>query len=384
MLIIKNVAVYAPSYLGIKDILICHDKIEWIGESIHDCSFPCRIIDGTGLLAVPGFIDQHIHVTGGGGEGSFHTRTPEVSLSELITAGITTAIGLLGTDGMTRSAENLYAKTAALNEEGVTAYMLTGAYGYPGPTITGVYERDITFIKEVLGIKLAISDHRAPNVSQQELIRLASDARVAGMLSGKSGIVTLHMGDAPQGLSPVFQILKETAIPVTVLRPTHVNRNAALLEEGFRYLEMGGYIDLTCRMPGQPSPGDCVIEAIKRGLPTSHITFSSDGHGSWSSYAPDGTLLKIGVSGVDSIYCELKYMVQKLSLSLEEALPYITSNAADALKLSPNKGRITAGADGDILLLDKSLKLQTVIARGQVMMDGGNLKVQGTYEKKLD
>lgn len=383
MIIIKNVAVYAPSYLGLKDILICHDKIEWIGHRLPDLPlpYPCQTIDGTGLLAAPGFIDQHVHVTGGGGEGSFHTRTPEVQLSELIKGGITTVIGLLGTDGITRSVENLYAKTIALNEEGITAYMLTGSYGHPGPSVTGSSARDITFIKEALGMKLALSDHRAPNVTLPELIRIASDARVAGMLSGKPGTVTLHMGDALQGLAPVFQILNETSLPVTVIRPTHINRNPALLEEGYQFLEMGGYIDYTCRMPGQPSPGDCIMEARKRGLPLSHITFSSDGHGSWSSYATDGTLLEIGVSGVDSMCCELKYMVQELSLSLEESLPYLTSNVADALKLSPQKGRIKTGADADILLFDKELGLHTVLAKGQVVMKEGILKVHGTYER---
>ena len=43
--------------------------------------------------------------------------------------------------------------------------MMTGAYGYPGPTITGEADRDIVFIEKVLGVKLAISDHRAPNLS---------------------------------------------------------------------------------------------------------------------------------------------------------------------------------------------------------------------------
>lgn len=167
-----------------KDILICNEKIELIEDKIEGLPGNCRVMDGEGLLLAPGMIDQHIHVTGGGGEGSFHTRTPELALSEMIKGGITTAVGLLGTDGITRSVENLYAKTAALNEEGVTAYMLTGAYGYPGPSITGEPDRDIMFVKEVLGMKLALSDHRAPNVTPGQLMQISGRVRVAGMLSG--------------------------------------------------------------------------------------------------------------------------------------------------------------------------------------------------------
>src|SRR5699024_8762235 len=143
----------------------------------------------------PGFVDQHVHLTGGGGEGSFHTRAPEARLSELIAGGVTTVVGLLGTDGITRSVENLLAKVKALREEGITAYCLTGSYGWPSVTVTGDLRKDIVFVEEILGLKLAVSDHRAPNISVEDLIRAASDVRVAGMLSGKAGILTLHMGD---------------------------------------------------------------------------------------------------------------------------------------------------------------------------------------------
>ena len=213
MLLIKNAEVYTPEYIGKKDILICNEKIECISDEIREVPFEHEILDGTGMILTPGLIDQHVHVTGGGGEGSFHTRTPELQLSELVEGGITTVVGLLGTDGITRSVGNLYAKIMALNEEGVSAYMLTGAYGYPGPTITGEADKDIVFIEKVLGVKLAVSDHRAPNVTVDELIHLASKTRVAGMLSGKPGIVTLHMGDAKAALAHVFEALEKTAIP---------------------------------------------------------------------------------------------------------------------------------------------------------------------------
>ena len=382
MLLIKNVEVYSPVYMGRKDVLVCNDKIEWISDNIDKMPEHCQILDGEDQLLVPGIIDQHVHITGGGGEGSFHTRTPELQMSEMIESGVTTVVGLLGTDGMTRSVENLYAKAAALNEEGVTAYMLTGAYGFPSPTITGEVDRDIVFIKEVLGGKLAISDHRAPNITVDELIHLASKTRVAGMMSGKPGAVILHIGDEPEGFDPVYEALEKSGIPIRVFRPTHVNRNAKLLETGYGFLEKGGYIDYTCGMKGQPSPGECIAEAIKRKLPTEHITISSDGHGSWSNYAEDGTLLEIGVSGIDSLFNELLYMVKKLDMPLEVSLSYMTSNVAEALNLSAQKGYVKEGADADLLMLTKDLGLQSVIARGQIMMEQGRIKKKGTYECK--
>ena len=379
MLLIKNAEVYTPEYIGKKDILICNEKIECISDEIREVPFEREILDGTGMILTPGLIDQHVHVTGGGGEGSFHTRTPELQLSELVEGGITTVVGLLGTDGITRSVGNLYAKIMALNEEGVSAYMLTGAYGYPGPTITGDADKDIVFIERVLGVKLAVSDHRAPNVTVDELIHLASKTRVAGMLSGKPGIVTLHMGDAKAALAHVFEALEKTAIPVKIFRPTHVNRNEWLLEDAYKLLKMGGYIDLTCGIHPDSRPGKCVVEAKKRGLPMKHITISSDGHGSWSNYAEDGTLLEIGVSGVDALLKELVYMVNEIGFSVSEALSYMTCNVADALNL--RKGRIAAGMDADLLLLTKDLKLCGMVARGKVLMKEAQVICKGTYEK---
>ena len=177
------------------------------------------------MRLTPGLIDRHVHVTGGGGEGSFHTRTPQVELSSILKAGITTVLGLLGTDDMSRSVENLLAKVKALKEEGITAYALCGAYGYPPVTLTGSVKKDIAFVDEIMGLKLALSDHRAPNISVDELIRLGSDVRTAGMIGGKPGFIVLHMGRGKKKLGPVFEALAETDIPVKTFQPTHMSRN---------------------------------------------------------------------------------------------------------------------------------------------------------------
>lgn len=380
MLLIKNADVYTPEHIGKKDVLIAGGKIEYIANEIKELSVPCEIIDAANLKLIPGLIDQHVHVTGGGGEGSFHTRTPEIELSELIKAGITTVVGLLGTDGVTRSVENLYAKTMALNEEGVTAYMMTGAYGYPGPTITGEPDKDIVFMEKVLGVKLAISDHRAPNLTVDEFIKLASKTRVAGMMSGKPGMVVLHMGSGKGGLGPVFEALERTDIPVSVFRPTHVGRSKNLIEEAYKLLEMGGYIDLTCGSRKAGGPTKHVLEAIKRKLPLEHITISTDGHGSWSKYDKLGKLLQIGVSSTESLMKELKHMVMEGRISLDRALPFFTSNVAEGLGVSDKKGCVKVNADADILLLNNDFELDTVIAKGKILMRNEKIIVKGIYE----
>lgn len=233
MILLKQAEVYAPEYLGIRDVLVGANRIEAIGERLEGGS-GCRVVDASGMKLVPGLIDRHVHVMGGGGEGSFHTRTPETELSDFIKAGVTTVVGLLGTDDMTRSVEGLTAKVKALKEEGMSAYALCGSYGYPPVTITGSVKKDVAFIDEILGVKLALSDHRAPNVTLDELIRLGSDVRTAGMIGGKPGFVTIHMGSGPAMLDLVFEALEKTDIPVKTFQPTHMGRNEKLFDQGIR------------------------------------------------------------------------------------------------------------------------------------------------------
>ena len=377
MIVLQQADVYVPDFAGRQDILIAGGQIVKMAEHL-DCR-EAEVIDARGKIAVPGLIDQHIHITGGGGEGSFHTKTPEVQLSALIEGGITTAVGLLGTDGFSRSVENLISKAKALKEEGLSVVCLTGSYSYPSVTLTGDVKKDILFIDEVIGVKLALADHRSSNVTLEELIRLASDVRVAGMLSGKAGIVTLHMGDDPQGLNKVFDALKQTAIPAKVFHPTHVTRNPVLFEQALEFLRLGGWIDLTAGSSREKSCGDYIEIAKQRGLDTSWITLSSDGQGSWSNYDECGSLTQIGVSSVQALHQQLVRMVKENHFDLAEALSYVTSNPADALQLK-HKGRLQEGMDADIVLLDEDLAVDTVIARGKLMMKDRQLLVRGTYE----
>ncbi len=379
MILLKRADVYAPEHLGIRDVLVCGGQIEAIGENLQGGS-GCQIIDAGGLRLTPGLVDQHVHITGGGGEGSFHTRTPQIQLSSIIRSGITTVLGLLGTDDVSRSIEDLAAKAKALNEEGITAYALCGAYGYPSVTITGSVKKDIAFIHEIIGVKLALSDHRAPNVTTDELIRLGSDARTAGMLSGKAGIVVLHMGNGKHHLDQVFEALKRTEIPVKTFRPTHVARDQGLLESSFRLAKMGGYVDITCEPESPGKMLGLMDMARSAGVPMDRLTFSSDGQGSWSNYDHQGNLLEMGVTDVGNMYTQLVQLVNEGGFSLSQALPFFTSNVARALELYPRKGCICQGADADLLLLRGDMTLDTVLARGAVMMQGGRLLARGTYE----
>lgn len=379
--LIKNIDVYAPKSIGINDILICGNKIIEVGKNL-DYSFKnIKKIDGSGKKAVPSFIDQHIHVLGGGGEGGYRTRVPEVNLSELLRGGVTTLVGLLGTDCITRNVESLVAKTKALKEYGLTAYCLTGGYEYPSPTITGCVKKDIVMIEEIIGIKLAISDHRSSSVTMNELEKMALSARVGGMLSGKAGYLKLHMGNADAGLDLVFDILKKGEIPTQIFRPTHVGRKEKLFYQSIEFNKMEGYIDITASDDGNILT---VVELFKilnkENALLDKVTLSSDGNGSWSTYDSFGNMTDIGAASSDGIYKQIKKLVRNNIYSLEDALPFGTSNVAHALGISGVKGYIKENYSPDILILDGKLEIDTVIANGNVLMENKEILTKVFFE----
>lgn len=380
MLLIKNIEVYEPDYIGVKDVLICGNRIEKISDDIEIASKYAKVIDGRDKILIPGLIDGHVHITGGGGEGGFTTRVPEVKVSELVHGGLTTVVGLLGTDGTTRSIENVVAKAKAINELGLTCYALTGSYEVPTVTLTGSIKKDIMFIKEIIGTKMAVSDHRSSSPSIHEISRIASDTKLAGMLGGKAGIVTFHMGDGKEGLGPLVKAINETEIPIFVFRPTHVNRNENLLKESFEFAKRGGYIDLTCGISKRLSPVNAVRESIKQGVPQDKITISSDGYGSWSNYDSEGNLLEIGVSSVRATFNTLKDFIEHGDFYISDALKYFTSNVADGLRIEKRKGRIKEGLDADLLILDGDFEIETFIAMGEVFLENKSMKKVFPFE----
>ncbi|MDQ0201057.1 beta-aspartyl-peptidase [Neobacillus ginsengisoli] len=387
--LIKNGEVYAPYYLGRKDILIADDKIVFIDDriAVPENFAPIQIIDAENLLVVPGFIDSHVHIIGGGGEGGFKTRTPELMLTDITTAGITTLVGLLGTDGTTRKMESLLAKARALEEEGVSCFIHTGSYQVPVKTLTGKIEDDIILIDKIIGVgEIAISDHRSSEPTFEELAKVAAAARNGGILSGKAGLLEVHVGDGDGKLSLLHEIADKTNIPIRHLHPTHINRNEELFRAGIDYAKRGGYVDFTTSTipqfleEGEVKCSKALRTMLDEGVPVGHITFSSDGQASLPFFDSNGEFAGLQVGKVSSLFNEVRDSVLEEGIPLETALEVITSNPSHVLKLS-NKGSIQIGKDADIVLLQKeTLAISTVIARGQVMVEKGVTLIKGTFE----
>lgn len=363
--LIKNAEVYAPQALGQQDLLLCNDKIVAMASQIDFTFGEVTVIDASGKKAVPGFIDQHVHVLGGGGEGSFRSRCPELDFSQTVKNGVTTVVGMLGTDSMTRSIENLVAKTKALNEDGITAYCLTGAYEYPSPTLSGSVKKDVTFISECIGVKIAISDHRNSCITTQELARLAADVRQASLFSGKVGVVHMHLGNGKAGLSQVMAIVENTDVPIKHFRPTHCGKQ---FDDAVDFANMGGYVDFTVSEDASQS-AENLLNALTAIDNKEKITCSSDSNGSLPKWNEKREMIGMGVGSISSLYRAIRALVQEKGVALEEALPLITSNVAKGLEIYPKKGCLAVDSDADLVLLDKDLEIDTVFAKGRLMVE---------------
>lgn len=390
MYLIKNARVYAPEDLGVQDVLIGGGEILKIAENLPaEEAYGVEVIDGTGKILMPGLIDAHVHILGGGGEGGAKTRTPEIMLTDITTGGVTTVVGCLGTDGCTRTMTSLLAKAKGLEEEGITAYVYTGSYQVPVRTLTGSIMDDIILLDRVVGCgEIAISDHRSSQPTAEEFAKIVADTRVGGILSAKAGLVNIHMGDGSEQLAYLRHVLEHTQIPPTNMLPTHINRNRSLMQDGIDYAKTcGGYIDLTTSSDPDFLDADEVKAsagikmALDAGVSAAHITCSSDGQGSLPVFAPDGTFLGLGVGKVTSLYREMRDAVLHDGVSLTDALRTVTSNPAALLKLD-RKGRVAEHADADLVLADRdTMEIDTVIAKGTLMIYRKEVLVKGTFER---
>lgn len=387
-LLIKNADLYAPEHLGRQDILMIGEQVALVAPEISGGvpGLETEVIDAAGRKVIPGYVDQHVHIIGGGGESGPYSRTPEVQLSAVTTAGVTTVVGVLGTDGTTRHLESLLAKARALDTEGITAYILTGSYEVPLNTILSDARRDIIVIDKVLGIgEVSISDHRSSLPSRDEIKRIASQARLGGMLSGKAGVLQFHMGSGKAGLTEVFAVLDETEIPAKHFIPTHVNRDEGLFRQAMDLARRGGYMDITSGIrkkdgfSGGIEPSVAIRMCWEAGVPMDHVTMSSDGNGGMSLTLPDGSQ-KLLVAQLASLHEEVRDAVLTEGVPLETAIRVAGENPARANGLWPRKGTLRPDSDGDLLILDEGMYIDTVVARGRVMVRGGKAVVKGTYE----
>ena len=378
-LLIKNGEVFTPQSIGVKDVLICAGKIVQISDNIDQPQgVATDIIDATDMIVTPGIVDTHIHLLGAGGGGGPDTRSSVVHFSTIARAGVTTAIGTLGLDTMGFGPRELYIRARALEREGLSTYMLTGSYALPSVTITGAVSTDIVFIDKVIGLKLAMREVLCRSPDKEQLKSILSEVMRAGRWSAKAGVVVAHQGDVPGSMSWVCDALDELMIPKRHFIATHINRSIEILSDAIECAKRGMILDLTGNIPKPEaiSAAKALKMMLDTGVPLDNITFSSDS-GAFHSYGDgDDTILP-----VDVCIKEIREMVKSEEIPLQDAISTLTINPARLYCLDDVKGSIEVGKDGDVLLFDRSITLDSVIAKGKILVKDGRPIVRGRLEE---
>lgn len=384
MILIRNAQAFAPEPLGLVDVLVAAERVLAL-QPAGSIGLPRGVVvdevDLLGARLVPGLIDCHVHATGGGGESGLQSRVPPLMMSALTTAGVTSCVGVLGTDVTTRTMRDLVARTLGLRAEGLSAWCYTGGYAVPVGTLTGSVRDDIVFVDPIIGVgELAISDHRSSQPTFDEVVRIAADCHVAGMMTGKAGVLHLHMGDGPRGLALVRRALDEVEIPARVYHPTHVNRQRRLFEEAIALAARGCTVDVTAFDPGEDGIGaeDAIERWLDDGLPADRLTVSSDGAGCLPSFDADGVLVHMDVGRPDTVTRALQTLLNR-GRSLQSVLPFFTTNVARLLRLK-DKGHIAVGGSADLVVLDEQHRVSDVMARGRFVIRDGAVLVTGMFE----
>jgi beta-aspartyl-dipeptidase (metallo-type) len=384
--LIRDGEVFAPEPLGRKDVLVTGCAVAAVAEpgSLRVEGLDVEVVDAAGKRVLPGLVDPHVHILGGGGEGGPATRAPEIRVEDIVASGVTTVIGCLGTDGVTRHMTSLLAKARALETEGVSTYIYSGSYEVPVRTLTGGVRSDLILVDKVIGAgEIAVSDHRSSQPTFDEIARLAAECRVGGMLGGKAGVLHLHLGDGQRRLDFLFRLVRETEIPATQVVPTHINRNPRLFEQGLEWVAAGGSVDMTVG-PEPPDddpevrPEDVIVAFQSQGLPLTRLMASSDSNGSLPVFDQAGRLVRLTIATEKDLFRKFSDILRRSILPVETAVRVFSTNAADFYKLA-GKGRIGPGRDADLIVLDAKLGLSDVLARGRRLMAGGKLLAKGTF-----
>jgi beta-aspartyl-dipeptidase (metallo-type) len=380
--VIKNGRVYSPDDLGQKDILIAGDTILSVESRVSTDSlpWPAEVYDAGGKMILPGIIDPHVHFIGGGGSSGLNSRTKEIAVEQIIEAGVTSAVGVLGFDRASRTLKALLLKTRALEDLGLTAFMLTGSYNLPSLTLTGSVEDDLLLIDKVIGVKLALGETLANFPEIRDIRNLLAECLRGGHLGGKAGFLQIHMGvQGKVWKKPFMEILREMKIPFSQVVFTHVNRSPDTLDDFLEYIQAGGGVDLTAsytpaERPGSLTVGESLQRMIRAGVPLDRVTLSSDSNA--TRMLPDK---RIKYLSVQTLFQVIRDLWLTGEIPRPQLVRLVTENPARSLGLGRIKGLVEPGKHADLIILREPFELDGVVLKGKWARRDGQTLIRDPF-----
>ena len=380
---------FDPEDRGIADVLACGEKIVAVGPSIDTSGLPApvHVEELRGATLVPGFVDGHIHLIGGGGGEGYASRLPELWLSDVALAGITTVVAAPGIDTVSKRMETLLAKAYALDHEGLSTYLYTGGFLRPLGTITGTTVGDLYAIPKVIGVKVALGEHRASRYADDELVDLAAQLYWASGATGKACVLHAHLGVRRDPAAQLVTAIERSELAPDRFVATHVNSNTETMAAAPLLARLGAWIDVTTAL----GPWSAYKESVKTsvavrrfrdgGVPLDRISISSDANASVPLRDADGKRRPFWTR-LSTFPGAVADLVREERFTLTEALRLVTVNPARALRLGDRKGSIAVGKDADLVALDGELAIRTVYARGRCLVRDGAPVVRSMFETR--
>jgi len=378
--LIKGGKIFTPEEIGVQDLLIINNKIVKIDRDISTSlglDLETEVYDAKDKIICPGIIDSHLHLIGGGGAAGFISRVKEIFIEDIVRFGVTTVMGCLGLDHISKSVKTLLIKANALESAGISSYIFTGSWVFPPITVTDSVEEDLVFIDKIIGVKLAVGEASSTHPDKKELRDLIGEIRRASQLSSKAGILHVHLGPHSQEWIHLFQeILSEIKIPPSKIIFTHANRSQEMLNLTSEYTKQGGAIDLTASLnpierPGSIRASEALKTMLEQGISLERITITSDGNA--SRVLPDGGIIHVGI---DPLLSEIKALVMDQKVSLTSALKLVTTNPAHLYQIDRAKGSLTPGKEADLIIMNDRFEISDVMAKGSWLVKQGEVLVK--------
>lgn len=370
------------------DILLAGGKIAATDNRLEFGNLPAKEIDLAGRRVLPGLVDGHVHFIGAAGDEGLSSKTPEIFLSHFMRGGVTTAVGCLGFGRCCESVEHLYMKAQTLREEGLSAYIYTGAFRVPSPSVTESPAADIALLPWVIGLKIAIADGCSSQPSIEEFSRLASEAWAAGLQSGKSGALQVHVGHHGDPFSWLAEVHKKSGVPLSQFIPTHCNWSDSLVALSAGYAKSGGYADYSTILDTargsltSVAASVAALRALDAGAPLEKLSFSSDGNVGMPIRDGNGVQHALYLERVDSLWHEIRALARG-GVAIEEAAALASANPARRLGLFPQKGSLSVGSDADLLVIGDDLEIDWVFAGGQIGLEERTPRIFSPFEKDI-
>lgn len=116
-------------------------------------------------------------------------------------------------------------------------------------------------------------------------------------------------------------------------------------------------------------------------MPLERILLSSDGNGAPPKEEQrEGRPVVANYLPVGALHRVWRRLIVEEGMTPGDALSVVTSNVAAAAGLR-RKGRIAAGLDADLVACDDHWQIQTVFARGRLMVADGQPVARGMFDQ---